>query len=292
MKASTYSFDAIGTHWAINIVDTLGAERLGYLFSQIKNRIELFDKAYSRFRSDSQVMDMSRLAGTHILPIDADTLLTEYKMFYDATDGKVTPLIGDVLAAAGYDDQYTLRQSRKLQSPKKWEDVLEYQYPKLILKEKTILDFGAGGKGYLVDILSVLLDKEGVDEYCIDAGGDMLVRNQANTPLIVGLEDPEDSTKVIGTVTLSNQSLAGSAGNRRAWGDFHHIIDPEKLSSPRHILGLWVIADTTIRADLLATALFFVAPEVLLRDFDFQYLIMSTDRAVVQSVGFNATLFT
>jgi thiamine biosynthesis lipoprotein len=223
--------------------------------------------------------------------MDADTLFSYYKKFYDITDGKVTPLIGDVLSDAGYNLEYTLVQSKTLDRPLPWDEVLEYRYPKLVVKKKTTLDFGAGGKGYLIDIISSLMEKEGIEEYCIDAGGDMLVRNSTITPLQVGLEDPEDINKVIGTVSLVNQSIAGSAGNRRVWGEFHHIIDPETLTSPRHTLGLWVIAQNTILADLLATALFFTEPSILAEHFQFEFLVVHADRSITKSQGFVVDLF-
>jgi thiamine biosynthesis lipoprotein len=178
-----------------------------------------------------------------------------------------------------------------LQKPLPWAAVLEYQYPKLEVREKVILDFGAGGKGYLIDIVGNLLEKDGCTAFTIDAGGDILSRTGGGDPLRVGLEDPQDVSKVIGVVTLGNRSIAGSAGNRRRWKGFHHIINPETLTSPEHILGLWVIADTTLVADLLATALFFVEPEVLSAHFDFEFLLVGTSRRVKKSSGFEAELF-
>jgi thiamine biosynthesis lipoprotein len=291
MKASTYSFDAIGTTWSLEIEDIIGSEKKDELLLKIKDRIELFDKAYSRFREDGLIAQISRSSGTYVFPMDADTLFSYYKKFYDITDGKVTPLIGDVLSDAGYNLEYTLVQSKTLDRPLPWDEVLEYRYPKLVVKKKTTLDFGAGGKGYLIDIISSLMEKEGIEEYCIDAGGDMLVRNSTITPLQVGLEDPEDINKVIGTVSLVNQSIAGSAGNRRVWGEFHHIIDPETLTSPRHTLGLWVIAQNTILADLLATALFFTEPSILAEHFQFEFLVVHADRSITKSQGFVVDLF-
>ncbi len=289
MIAPTFSFDAIGTHWQIEINDFLSEEERDSLLNKIKERIESFDKAYSRFREDSLVTEMSRNTGVYRLPVDADMLFSHYKKFYDVTDGRVTPLIGDVLSDAGYDAKYSLIQSKPLTAPLLWDDVLEYQYPNLIMKKTAMLDFGAGGKGYLIDIVASLLEKEGISTYCIDAGGDILTRG--GQPLIIGLEDPNDSSKVIGKVALSNQSIAGSAGNRRVWGEFHHIIDPVTLQSPKHILGLWVIADTTILADLLATALFFISPEELSKQFDFEFMIVNPDYSVITSDGFSAELF-
>lgn len=291
MKESTYSFEAIGTSWSVTIVTPQSEARKIAILKKIQDRIDFFDKTYSRFREDSLITEISRKPGLYRLPPDADVLFSSYKKFYDVTGGKLTPLIGDVLVSAGYDASYSLLQSRELQTPLPWRDVFLYEYPKLLTKKKVMLDFGAGGKGYLVDIVAELLQKEGIDEFSVDAGGDMLIRGGNHGEFMVGLEDPQDTSKVIGRVALSNQSIAGSAGNRRVWGNFHHIIDPDLLTSPKHILALWVMADTTLLADLLATALFFVSPDELLVYFRFEYLLLNDRREVTQSEGFNAELF-
>src|SRR5690348_10121080 len=101
---NTFEFEAIGTHWTIDIAKELSLEEKAFLLQKIMNRIEEFDKAYSRFRQDSLVMKMAREAGEYTLPEDADKMLALYRKMYDVTGGLVTPLIGQVLVDAGYDD--------------------------------------------------------------------------------------------------------------------------------------------------------------------------------------------
>lgn len=284
-----FEFEAIGTHWVIDITKELSSEEEAFLLEKIMSRISEFDLAYSRFRQDSLVMKMSRESGEFTLPEDADKMISLYKKMYDATEGSVTPLIGQTLVEAGYDEKYSLKQ-RELTKVLRWENVIEWNEPKLKMKQPAILDFGAGGKGYLVDIVSEILEDNNISSYCVDAGGDM--RHRGEKALRVGLEHPEDTTKVIGVSLVQNKSICGSAGNRRAWGDFHHIISPETLSSPRHIIAVWVIAENTLVADLLTTGLFFKDPEKLLNDFDFEYLILRPDYSVEKSANFSAELFT
>lgn len=282
-------FDAIGTKWLIDINQKVSEE--SSLLGKIKNRIDIFDKDYSRFRADSLVTEMSRKAGEFTLPDDADKMISLYKKMYDVTDGLVTPLIGQVLVDAGYDAEYSLKQ-KLLTKPKSWDKVLSWQNPMLKLKEPVLLDFGAGGKGYLVDIISELLEENDIKSYCVDAGGDMRHQSENDETLRVGLENPNDTTEVIGVVKVLNQSLCGSAGNRRSWGDFHHIINPETLSSPREISACWVIADTTLLSDLLTTGLFFTSPETLLKHFDFDYFILYPNHSVQKSESFQVEVFT
>lgn len=283
-------FEAIGTRWQIDIYDEIATEQYETVMRDVRARIDKFDAAYSRFRSDSWVTQISRSAGTYALPADATPLLSLYETLYRQTSGALTPLIGNVLVDAGYDAAYSL-QPGVLHAPPVWDDVISFTTESITLRQPALLDFGAAGKGYIIDLVSDILRTHGIVSYCIDAGGDILHRSSAAMSLRIGLEDPADTTCVIGTVNLVNQSLCGSAGNRRAWGDYHHIINPHTLTSPRHILATWVIAETTMLADALATCLFFVPAAQLTPHHQFAFLIMYADRTVEQSPNFPAELF-
>ncbi len=285
-----FRFEAIGTGWVIDIEKELSSEEESSLLQKIKDRIEIFDKDYSRFRKDSLVTKLSNEAGGYVMPEDFDRMISTYQKAFVVTRGLVTPLIGQVLVDAGYDANYSLIKG-EMTKPKQLDDVLNWEKPKLFLKEPALLDFGACGKGYLVDIVSEILEKEGIESYCVDASGDMRQRSSGGKSLRVGLENPEDIESVVGVVELLNKSLCGSAGNRRKWGDMHHIVNPETLKSPMNILSVWVIADTTILSDIITTCLFFVSPETLKKHFAFEYLLLNSDYTVLKSEGFSAEVF-
>jgi thiamine biosynthesis lipoprotein len=285
-----FLFEAIGTAWKISFEDTLSEGKQQMVRKAIQERILAFDKTYSRFRSDSLVSTMAKEKGRYRLPVDAEPLLKLYRELYILTDGKFTPLIGQVLVDAGYDEKYSL-QPRTLRSPLPWDAVLDYKKPYLTLNAPALLDFGAGGKGYLVDIVGKVLENEGITSFTINAGGDILQHDTKDALLKVGLEDPGDVGKVVGVASVCNQSICASAGNRRKWSTYHHIIDPVTLTSPSAILSAWVIADTGLLADALATCLFFVSPTTLLRRFSFEYVILYEDYSFVQSKGFRGELF-
>lgn len=289
--SAAFDFEAIGTRWRIDIDQAIDDEAKDSLLRLVLDRIAVFDKDYSRFRSDSLVAEMARRAGTYDLPGDAEPMLTLYKHLYDLTKGAMTPLVGQLLSDAGYDATYTLTPG-ELKTPPRWEDVLEYDYPKLVLKKPALLDFGAIGKGYLIDIVAGVLADAGVTSFCVDAGGDLLYREPSGKPLKIGLEDPSDLGKVVGVAEIKGGSLCGSAGNRRKWDRFHHIMDPRTLESPQHLAAVWTVAKTAIKADALATALYFISPESLLRYYEFEYLLLFPDRTVKASPHFPGELFT
>jgi thiamine biosynthesis lipoprotein len=290
MTLVSFEFEAIGTHWKIDF-DNTSVYSPADIEAQIRNRIDIFDKVYSRFREDSLVTQISKQAGEFEFPEDAEKLFSIYKSAYLATNGLVTPLIGNVISDAGYDANYSL-VPKNVTSPYAWEEVLTYNHPVLEVKQKVILDFGAAGKGYLVDIVGELLLNLGINNFFIDAGSDMLTMGEMGEDEKIGLEDPENFNQVIGVVQIKNQSLCASAGNRRKWDKYTHIINPKTLESPKNILATWVVADEAIVADALATCLFFVNPEDLVPQFKFEHLILYTDRSVNMSNNFPAQLFT
>jgi thiamine biosynthesis lipoprotein len=287
--AHSWQFEAIGTHWQIDVV--MPAKNWPQLQRKITARIEQFDKIYSRFRKDSMVWSMSQKAGSYHLPPDAAQLLQLYAAMYQLTGGAVTPLIGQTLSDAGYDANYRLTP-KPMQQPPAWAHVLSYTDPVLTLTQPAMLDFGAAGKGYLVDIVSQLIAASGVDNYCVDAGGDMYYHSLAQATIAIGLENPDDVTQAIGVVNIANQAICGSAGNKRSWGNYHHILDPRSLQSPRHIKAVWTIASTTLIADGMATCLFFVEPAQLLKQYHFNYLIVYDDSSYDYSPHFPGEIFT
>ena len=283
-------FEAIGTRWDIRADDPIDDTAWQRLSEKIRRRIEAFDKAYSRFRPDSLVTKMSRRAGRYELPADGYKLLSFYERLYKSTDGKITPLIGQTITDAGYDAKYSF-QTSELHTPPKWEDVITYDQQEIYIKKPALLDFSAAGKGYIVDIVGELLRSAGLHSFIINAGGDLLHCSVDGEPISVGLENPSDTLEAIGIAKLSNQSLCASSGSKRKWGTYHHIIDPDSLQSPIEIISTWVVADDTMMADGIATALFFTNPEVLRKHFNFSYAILYKDMTLLQSKDFPATVF-
>ena len=280
-----WQFTALGTGWCIETEQDLPA----HVIAKIGQRIDFYEATYSRFRPDSLVAELARRAGTVEFPEDVVPLLRLYERLYDLTDGRVTPLIGGTLEAAGYDAEYSFKSRRQTAVPD-WKTALKREQTRLTVMEPLTLDVGAAGKGYLVDIVAGILDAAKIHDYVIDASGDVLHKGTSENR--IGLEYPYDVSKVIGVVDVKNRSLCASATNRRTWGEgMHHIFDPDTQAPVRGVVATWVIADTTLVADGLATALFFAEPEVLSAVYDFEYVRMSEDGSLDYSANFSGELF-
>ncbi|HRN96386.1 MAG TPA: FAD:protein FMN transferase [Candidatus Levybacteria bacterium] len=281
MDTRQLTFEAIGTQWVIDYIGDKVSKK-NTLLQEIMREINAFDVLYSRFREDSLISHIATTPGKYPISADGVQLLTLYKQLYDLTNGAFTPLIGNMLADAGYDASYSF-QPKKLQKPPRWEDVITLDNSTLIIKNPAILDFGGLGKGYMIDVIASLLEKHGIQNFCIDAGGDILYKNHKDVGIDIGLEHPQNFNQVIGVAHIVNQSICASAGNRRKWSQYHHIMNPHTLSAQNTVLATWVVADTTLVADAIATCLFFTAPEVLREQFSFEYVIVYPDHTVAKS---------
>jgi FAD:protein FMN transferase len=291
---SSFRFGALGTQWEIATRDPLddGLRQL------ILSRINHFEQTYSRFRDDSLVAHIAaaRGGGRFLFPEESRVLFDLYDRLYEATGGAVDPLVGRSLELLGYDATYSLtpapaavHEAEALARPKWSSDVIR-DGTALITHAPLVVDVGAAGKGYLVDLVSELLRTVGVTDYVIDGSGDL--RHSGQSPIRVGLEHPFDPTLVIGVSNLRDAALCASAVNRRAWADgLHHVLDARTGNPVHHVVAAWVVAEDAATADGLATALFVTAPEKLAERFSFAYVRMLADGRAEVSENFDGRVF-
>ena len=285
----TFDFEAIGTKWVIDLYDNPVDRSI--LENKITREISNFSEVFSRFDPDSEISKVANHVGKIIIPENYLEIIPLYEKLYKITDGKFTPLVGNLLEDAGYDKDYSLTL-KKLRVIPKWEEVIYFNPPTLEIKKPSVLDFGAAGKGFLVDLIGKIIEENQVNNYCIDAGGDIIYKTKGEEFLKVGLENPDNFKQVIGVCNIKNQSLCGSSGNRRKWGNFNHIMNPENLKSVEDIKAIWVVAENGLIADGLSTVLFLTDPKNLKRDFSFEYLKVLTDGTFVKSENFPGEVFT
>lgn len=284
MRAEVWRFDAIGVPWQIETDAPLehGA-RAG-----IAGVIEEFDRAWSRFRPDSAVAALAAGGGSVPAPPDAVDMLGAYAAMTELTAGAVHPLVGDALAARGYDASGTFvdRGPRATAPP---PDAIEVRDGRLRLAAPATIDVGALGKGRLVDRVLAALDAV-PGRVVVDASGDIAVRGGAER---IGLEHPYDPRRAIGVWEVADAALCASATNRRAWGEgLHHVLDARTGEPVRAVAATWAVAGDAMHADAVATALFFDGGPALAARWGVTWVRMLTDGRVEWSPACDARLFT
>jgi FAD:protein FMN transferase len=120
-------------------------------------------------------------------------------------------------------------------------------------------------KGYIVDRIAPTLERQGLERYLVDAGGDIRSRGskEGGAAWTVAVKDPAQPAGFSDTIPLTTGAVATSGGYERAYdaaGLHHHVFDARSGRSPTRILSASVVAPTTMAADALATTLLLMDP--------------------------------
>lgn len=193
-------------------------------------------------------------------PEYAAALFDIYDTFHAATGGTFDPCVASDLVKLGYGPDLAIGahansagstdctgSTDSTVAAQRWGRDVTHEGPVLILRgtasNGVSLDFGAAGKGFLVDLLSrqIAGRMPGCD-FVIDAGGDMYT----TVDITVAMESPWDDTEAVGVVQLpAGSALCASSPSRRHWtvGDslqqVHHLLDALTGEPVRTVAASW-----------------------------------------------------
>ena len=275
--------------------------------------IDGYERALSRFREDSLVASMrgARHGGSFDFPDWALGLFELYDQLEDATEGAIDPCVGEDLIRLGYDAAYSFvleadagERLGALRGRPTWRPDVERHGTTLLTKRPVSLDFGACGKGYLVDLIAAMI-RPVSPRFAIDAGGDLLIHSP-ETPIVIALEDPADPARAVGTASVTSGAFCASAPSRRHWGEaaghrLHHLLNAIDGHPADQVAATWTYVNDngkaaprnipTALADGLATALFVTQPQQLRAHFTFDCALLTATRHAQASAGFPGNLF-
>lgn len=122
-------------------------------------------------------------------------------------------------------------------------------------------------KGYIVDQGVTVLQRMGITDAFVEAGGDLMTlgRRQDGNPWRIGIRNPRsDDLSKMETIELSNRAIATSGDYMQYFTEdkrVHHIINPRTGFSPIDLASSSILAPTVARADGLATATMVLGPQ-------------------------------
>jgi thiamine biosynthesis lipoprotein len=113
-------------------------------------------------------------------------------------------------------------------------------------------------KGWAVERAGERLRAVSELDWCLNAGGDVLVLSPSNSPFTVGIQDPRDAGRVVAAVARTDGAVATSGTAARG----AHLYDP-RTGAPvvSRWLSISVSGPSLEYADVLATAAFVAGEE-------------------------------
>ena len=230
--------------------------------------VDQVDRDMSLYRPHSDIGRLNRRAGQHGVRVRESTaaVLRESWNIGRASNGALDVTVTPLLAQWGF---FSVREEAP--GPKQVEAALALvDYRQLHLNDADgtarlsqpgmQLDLGGIAKGYAVDEAAEALQRHGVREGMVNAGGDLrlLGRHPDGEPWVVGVQHPLAPSRLLLALSLDEGAVATSGNylrfrvyNSRRYG---HLLHPRHGYPADTALSLTVVAPSAMRADALATA--------------------------------------
>jgi thiamine biosynthesis lipoprotein len=139
---------------------------------------------------------------------------------------------------------------------------------------RIMLNFSAIAKGYACDVVASLLEREGVENYMIDIGGEVMVKglNPNGECWQIGISKPKEGSGLMdddinGIVRLCSKCGLATSGNYRNFyvkdgKKYAHSINPlTGYPSEQSILSATIVAPDCMTADAYATVFMVMGAE-------------------------------
>lgn len=109
-------------------------------------------------------------------------------------------------------------------------------------------------KGWSIARVATLLERAGLRNFCVEAGGDIVARGHGehSDGWRVGIRSPLKADEVVKVLSLRDGAVATSGTYERG----EHIYDPHTGRPAQEILSITVVAPDIVQADVFATAAF------------------------------------
>jgi thiamine biosynthesis lipoprotein len=219
-ELNTLQGEAIGTTYTIKYLAT-GTTNFEPAIDSI---IKAINKSTSTYIATSDISKINDGDTTVVVDAYFEEVFTKSAKIYSETQGDFDPTVGILVNAWGFGPENELAQldSLKVDSLLNYVgfDKIKLENHKIIKQHPSIyLDFNAIGKGYLVDIIGRLFEKNNIQNYMIEIGGEIRARgvNQDGVAWKIAIENPnEDGSRSFATVIqLHNESIATSGNYRK-----------------------------------------------------------------------------
>jgi FAD:protein FMN transferase len=233
------------------------------------------ERRWSRFRDDSEVSLLNRLAGRPVR-VSRPTVRLVARALEGArvTAGRYDPTVLGAVVRAGYDRSFELLDGRDAGGAGwshpagsaldlGWERiVVDPLLSTVTLPRGVGFDPGGIGKGCAADLMVAELLAEGAAGACVNVGGDLRVEGEApgGGSWGVAVEHPLTGLPAA-MLGLSSGAVATSSRTRRTWGRpegrVHHLIDPATgRSATSGLASATVMAAQAWQAEVLSKAAF------------------------------------
>ncbi len=258
-----YSGVTQGSYFSITYFDEDGRS----FENEIDSIFEAVDNSVSLWNENSIIRRVNRNEDVVVDQIFKDNFEWSRKAS-EFSGGAFDATIGPLVSAWGFHYKKELEMT-----PEMVDSIRQLvDYRKIeIVNDKVVkanpnmtLDFNAVAQGYTADLVGKLLETNGIYNYLVDVGGEIMARGTKpnGEEWVIGIEKPAenfDSERSVQIkINLRDRGIVTS-GNYRKYIEkdgvrYSHSIDPKSgYPAPQNLLSATVIAENATWADCLAS---------------------------------------
>ena len=315
-KFTDYTFDYFDT-----VISIIGYETNEADFKanseKIKSKLGVYHKLYTIYSRYDDLVNIHTI-NEDKTSVTVDEKITEMLKFskemYNYTNGNVNVAFGSVLSIwhayrnTGLDNPENAKlpsvDDLKIANKHTNIDDLIIEGNEITLNNPEMsLDVGAIAKGYATEKTAQWMEKEGINGYLLNVGGN--IRTVGVRPdgkkWQVGLENPDGDPNDPYTeiLEISEMSVVTSGSYQRFYTvdgkNYHHIIDKDTLMPATGYKMVSVITQSSAVGDALSTALFCMDIEEgkeVIKNFENTYVLWVKENGEkVYSKGFKDFIF-
>lgn len=239
--------------------------------NELKDVFTTVNQSLSTYIPDSDISRINRGDTTVVIDENLKKVFTTSKELWELTNGYFDPTVGPLTNAYGFGPDGTLDgiDSAQVDSIRQFVgfDKLKLNSNNQLVKQnkKIFIDFNAIAKGYAIDLLGKALEKNKVENYLIELGGELLgkgTNTKSGKNWVVAIDDPTQTEErtLIKKLQLIDRAMATSGNYRKTRIDpiskvkYVHTVNP-KTGWPKksNVLSVSVLAENCMLADAYAT---------------------------------------
>ncbi len=242
------------------------------LLESVMDEMHRIDRAFSSFKEDSELSKVNRQAVLGWVEVSDELLglITKAHQVSVLTDGA----FDITYASVGRYYDYREGKTPDPQTMQRAVKAIDYRYIDRDLENSRVrfqrpevyISLGGIAKGHAVDRAIALLQRAGVSQASVAAGGDSrIIGDRGGKPWTVGIQHPREADKMSAVLPLVDTAVSTSGDYERFFERdgvrYHHILDP---STGRSATGSWsvtILGPEATLTDALSTSVFVLGPE-------------------------------
>ena len=301
-----FSGPTMGTSFSVKASQLPEGVKTYRLETLIKNRLDEINQRMSTYISDSEValINSSTNPGATFISLELEKIILQAREISELSDGAFDITVAPLVNLWGFGPD---KMENKAPKAEEIQQVLEVVgFKNLVINKRVVtlaktlpgvaMDLSSLAKGYAVDEVAKVLDKQGITDYMVEIGGELHIKgkNLEGNNWRIAIEKPDADAAMLEfqrVLSITDIALATSGDYHNYFEQdgkrFSHTIDPRTGYPITHKLAsVTVLSDTTMKADAWATALMVLGEEEGYKIAEQQklaaFFIIKTDQGFVE----------